>query len=444
MFKKITLLGVMALLCLNFWAMAQTPALEIKPLKVGDSLPESFFTKTFTRISEFGDSVNFTFAKKANQLVILDFWATWCAPCITSLEALQPIQQQLGDSLLVLALNEQLPSTWQPFVKQKAWKLNSLLQVQYLKQLFPHVSIPHQIWILNGKVMQITTAHTATLANIRAILKGQPINAYQKIDPIDFAIQEPLFLNNNGVLGQTLQFQSILAKYNKTLPNNKVYFKIGPLTQITFANLGIMGIYQHLYAQLKDPALIYNNRSLNLLPDSLKNKIAPTTIDRQDIYSWLAGNAYNYSFSINKELTKSKLLETIISSLAIYFEAMRIKVALVERDQLCYVIVAPNKWGKLASNAPKSSIRQNKEGKLVFERIPQKDMVAYLQLKFKGLAYPLISDDLFDNEIDLTLKDVSNVNALAKSLEQAGLALHQTDRKVSMLVFTEKKGFDNE
>ena len=71
--------------------------------------------------------------------VVLNFWATWCAPCVKSLANLQPIMRQLGDSLLVLGLNEQLPSVWQPFLRQKAWRLNALLEVAHLKKLFPHV-----------------------------------------------------------------------------------------------------------------------------------------------------------------------------------------------------------------------------------------------------------------------------------------------------------------
>jgi thiol-disulfide isomerase/thioredoxin len=42
----------------------------------------------------------------AGKLVVMNFWATWCAPCITELPSLQRLQEKLGAApIIVVALN---------------------------------------------------------------------------------------------------------------------------------------------------------------------------------------------------------------------------------------------------------------------------------------------------------------------------------------------------
>jgi thiol-disulfide isomerase/thioredoxin len=42
----------------------------------------------------------------AGKLVVLNLWATWCAPCLREMPALDRIQERLGDDVTVLALSE--------------------------------------------------------------------------------------------------------------------------------------------------------------------------------------------------------------------------------------------------------------------------------------------------------------------------------------------------
>jgi thiol-disulfide isomerase/thioredoxin len=87
--KKITIYIVLAMLCLNFAVMAQNS----KPptnLKIGDKVPEI----TISNILNYKDSTGkpSTSAKISEfkgKLLILDFWATWCTPCIKYLPELQ-------------------------------------------------------------------------------------------------------------------------------------------------------------------------------------------------------------------------------------------------------------------------------------------------------------------------------------------------------------------
>jgi thiol-disulfide isomerase/thioredoxin len=49
---------------------------------------------------------NHTLAAYRNQVVLVNFWATWCEPCREEMPALQALQQKLGkERLVVLTVN---------------------------------------------------------------------------------------------------------------------------------------------------------------------------------------------------------------------------------------------------------------------------------------------------------------------------------------------------
>ena len=58
----------------------------------------------FTLDSLDGDAV--TLSELKGQVVVLDFWATWCSPCVEALDHLQQIHERYADrGVVVLAIN---------------------------------------------------------------------------------------------------------------------------------------------------------------------------------------------------------------------------------------------------------------------------------------------------------------------------------------------------
>ncbi|MBT3346391.1 MAG: TlpA family protein disulfide reductase [Gemmatimonadetes bacterium] len=43
----------------------------------------------------------------AGKFVILDFWATWCTPCLAMIPKLNQLQEQFGDRLVIIGISEE-------------------------------------------------------------------------------------------------------------------------------------------------------------------------------------------------------------------------------------------------------------------------------------------------------------------------------------------------
>lgn len=174
--KKTTILLVGALLCLNFMVRAQEP---IKPLKVGDKLPQLKLAGLFNTTT---DSV---LISGNTRLMVLDFWSTWCGPCVQSLPYLHHIQKQYPKELAILLLNADAKPKLDEFIaaykQQNEFSLPMLKYTVYVKALFAHYTIPHLVWInADGVIIAITDKEALNDANIATALQGNVLPIAQK------------------------------------------------------------------------------------------------------------------------------------------------------------------------------------------------------------------------------------------------------------------------
>ena len=67
-----------------------------------------------------------------------------------------------------------------------------------LTKLFPHISIPHVVWLYNGKVIAITDGGEISTAHIQQVLQHKPVSFDMKEDVMDFDPSSPLLSKDNG------------------------------------------------------------------------------------------------------------------------------------------------------------------------------------------------------------------------------------------------------
>lgn len=108
----------------------------------------------------------FDFAKNRGKIVILDFWATWCGPCIQSLPELMEAVESLkadkavADKLVFVAMDqaEGAPQI-KRFLEQRGWRLPVGLDLlQTVGRQFQVEGIPHTVLIgPDGKIVWTNT-----------------------------------------------------------------------------------------------------------------------------------------------------------------------------------------------------------------------------------------------------------------------------------------------
>jgi len=81
------------------------------------------------------DSLKEILAKESSQLTIINFWATWCSPCVTELPYFQSLASEYSDSeieILLISLDfpSQVESTLLPFIQEKKINLEVLLMTE--------------------------------------------------------------------------------------------------------------------------------------------------------------------------------------------------------------------------------------------------------------------------------------------------------------------------
>jgi len=160
------------------WKLAYTPE-PVLPEAGGESSP--MLTKeapTFTLPLLAGG--DFDLAKEKGKVIVLDFWATWCGPCVKSLPDMIAKMAEFDPSKVrFIAVNQAEPSDQvKAFLETRGWKMEVALDgFQRVGQQFKVEGIPHTVIIdAEGKVAFVKTGYSPDGADklaeqVRKLLK---------------------------------------------------------------------------------------------------------------------------------------------------------------------------------------------------------------------------------------------------------------------------------
>lgn len=113
------------------------------------------------------------------KLLILDFWATWCSPCVGAMSKISKLQKEFKDKVqFILVSNEKrdvVESFHKNIKRMRGFDLDmpSVYEDNVLGKLFPHHYIPHCVWIdQDGRVIAISDSDDVNESNIENALNG--------------------------------------------------------------------------------------------------------------------------------------------------------------------------------------------------------------------------------------------------------------------------------
>lgn len=119
-----------------------------KTLQNGDLAPD------FT--AELADGSTFALSEQRGKKVLLNFWATWCGPCVGEMPALERLHEEYPEELTVVAVNcQETPETVDEFIKENGYTFPIAYDESgEISQQYPTDGIPFTLIIDEEGVIQ--------------------------------------------------------------------------------------------------------------------------------------------------------------------------------------------------------------------------------------------------------------------------------------------------
>lgn len=200
------------------------------------------------------DQSVFSFDGSTGKAVLIDFWASWCSPCVAGMPHLEALQKKFEGRLQVISASEEKYERIRRFQDKRPFEFLFARDTGSLRALFPYQVIPHSVLIApDGRLVAVTSPDHITDKVIEQVLAGQEISLPIKKDHFDFDPAHEYF-DFDEEAQQLFQLQP----YMSGIPTFSRTYTDGPFKQrrITIFNLNVAGLYRKAY-QVSSYRLIY-------------------------------------------------------------------------------------------------------------------------------------------------------------------------------------------
>lgn len=460
-----TLLNVvLASLCLFFSAAAQ----PISPLKVGDAIPEALWNMPLQVINHPQGKKTIKLKDyRDKKLIILDFWATWCSPCVASIDKLEPLYHQNSKNLMLLPIAAHDESEKAAtFMNEKQWKIPSVYDgdKKLYTQVFPPPygsGIPYMVWIKDNKVFAIPNLAYASEENIMKILKDEEVAIEMRptnLKPLNYLA--PLFVEGNGETGIYYRNQpySVLAKY---LPGygtgDKTIFETkGDTTIIAAVNRTLPDLCFDAYQNLLFPGLTVKNGIIWKISPTLRDRLLnspgydKTHSLKHDLArkEWMSNNTYGYNFRYPKVVSEKQafnFMQQDIAQFCEFYFGLKFKIAAEGKHRYAILRLLGTKQQAAALLTKPNGGGSSDKGR---KRYNQVDYTQSFLNTIREVLPELTIDKILDStgieqdlrvNFDLPIDIKGNRELLIQELKRYGLSLEIKERLVPVLVITEEK-----
>ncbi|MBN8876921.1 MAG: redoxin domain-containing protein [Sphingobacteriales bacterium] len=433
--KKLALWLAFSAAVLN--VSAQSAPATIRPLTIGDTVPDIEFTNLINhsfktaRLSDF-----------KGKLVILDFWATWCFPCIELFPELDSLQTQFKADLVIFAVTHQKKELIEAFIKKNRQAKNVsfifVTDASALVKMFPHGSVPHDVWISkNRQVEAVTSSEYITYSNVKAFVNNQKFEFIAKDENLSYNYEKPI--DENGIKLQSTQSLSrtIFFRHVPGLRSTYGLYKTDSSYFLSQLNQPILQLYNYIFSGKLNNFYRQTILELKNREHYVYNKL--DTNETSD--KWSLSNTYCYQVTGIGRPSTEAIKEKMLQDLNYYFN---LNGRLENRQCTIYKITytgSGTKSLKSKGNSPEISWN-DKEAKKYFINQKISMLADYLNgAKTQRTDIFQFSDETnipYNVDIELNINDVGDINNLKTQLLRYGLTIAIEEKDMEVFVLSDK------
>ncbi len=327
-----------------------------KTYTVGDTLPDLPLGAYLMNSTDKQASLH----DLRGKYVILDFWETYCQPCINALPKLQAFQDRYGDRLQVVAVTRDTEERVRALLERSEITKNANIRIPFavgdtvLHRVFPHTYIPHVVIVGPAGVVEgITHGDAITAENVAAMLSGNKIGWELKEDgavpsqqakglqadgadrAVDSALIWSSYLKKGGGALSRIEKHgdgSIRGLHMECTPLH-LFVRVFNLFNTTKSLLGNAN-HQRIVVDVSD-TLAYR-----LYADENSYSYGPAKfpdLGYQSHAAYWKDNAYTYHAEFGPGISDDRIRAIMLDDLN---KALPIKGEIVKRERPCYVLRA--------------------------------------------------------------------------------------------------------
>lgn len=347
------------------------------------------------------------FENQTGKIILIDFWATWCGPCIAGMPHLESLQKTFPSELLVLAVSDESPERIKKFMVNRPFGFSFVSDKEKnLEKYFPHRIIPHTVLIDKyGEVIAITSPDQITEETIRDLLEGEKPILPLKSEQVGFDPSHDFFevaedMDQYFVIQKEFEGVPTFAK----VPNRGTFAN----RRITAHNFSIEGLYRMAFQK--------SSMRLEYLID-------------KEVVAYKPGNLYSVDVIVPKG-KEFYLHEYFAKGLTEWFE---IKGKLEKR--LTEVIVLYSKGQINLVESKEYNSYSGRSGTFQSEGATMDDLAEYLE-NFDILGLPVVNETNLEGSFLFDLNfEPEDPKSLEEALRKLGLEIKKESRGIDVLVF---------
>lgn len=402
------------------------------PLSIGDKIPDELWNLPLQVVNHPQGKQIITLADYKDKLIILDFWATWCPPCISSLYKLDTIQKDFKDDFIVIPITNENSVKAEKYFKSRQWSLPTVVNDKNLQEYFPHKYIPHYIWINKiGKISAITGCEPVNRKNIQVKITGNEVKMPYKNDLMTFDPQKPLFMDGNGGDGSSIKYRSLFSDPISGLgqiTSSVIADKEKETSRIYCVNCQLLMLYTLAFSKIET---FPQNRIVLDVKDPSKLQTLGNENSQED---WLKNNTYCYEL-ITPLSSQNKVREQMAEDLNRFFG---LNARFEKRITECYVLTALPSIEKSYSKGGK------REDNLFDKDSTQKYIKSNTMDALYGYLNEVLPLNVVDetnclNTLDLQFSEPEkeNIKPFQDALRKQGISLEKSRREVEFFIISD-------